>query len=64
MLIGSSFIAEQCLSTFTILPIGLIEFRYTGGNEHNRKSIFLTKKGRSVASAILKSLRNPYAPMS
>ena len=44
--------------------LGLIEFRYTGGNEHNRKPIFLTKKGRSVASAMLKSLRNPYAPMS
>ena len=44
--------------------LGLIEFKYTGGNEHNRKPIFLTKKGRSVASAILKSLRNPYAPMS
>ena len=42
--------------------LGLIEFKYTGGNEHNRKPIFLTKKGRSVAAAILKSLRNPYAP--
>ena len=44
--------------------LGLIEFRYTGGNEHNRKPIFLTKKGRSVAAAILKSLRNPYPPIA
>jgi DNA-binding MarR family transcriptional regulator len=43
--------------------LGLIEFRYTGSNAHNRKPIFLTKKGRSVAAAILKSLRSPYAPL-
>jgi DNA-binding MarR family transcriptional regulator len=39
--------------------LGLIEFKYSGGNEHNRKPIFLTKKGRSIAAAILKSLRSP-----
>ena len=44
--------------------LGLIEFRYTGGNQHNRKPIFLTKKGRSVAAAILQSLRRPYAPLA
>jgi DNA-binding MarR family transcriptional regulator len=44
--------------------LGLVEFRYTGGNKHNRKPIFLTRKGRSVAAAILKSLRNPYAPLA
>jgi DNA-binding MarR family transcriptional regulator len=44
--------------------LGLIEFKYRGGNEHNRKPIFLTKKGRSVAAAILKSLRNPCAPLA
>jgi hypothetical protein len=44
--------------------LGLIEFKYTGGNAHNRKPIFLTKKGRSVAAAILKSLRNPHAPLA
>jgi DNA-binding MarR family transcriptional regulator len=44
--------------------LGLIEFKYRGSNEHNRKPIFLTKKGRSVAAAILKSLRNPYAPLA
>ena len=43
--------------------LGLIEFKYTGSNAHNRKPIFLTKKGRSVAAAILKSLRSPYAPL-
>jgi DNA-binding MarR family transcriptional regulator len=44
--------------------LGLIEFRYKSPNPNNRMPIFLTKKGRSVASAILKSLRNPYAPVS
>jgi DNA-binding MarR family transcriptional regulator len=44
--------------------LGLIEFRYTGGNLHNRKPIFLTKKGRSVAAVILKSLRSPYPPLA
>jgi hypothetical protein len=44
--------------------LGLIEFRYRGGNQHNRKPIFLTKKGRSVAAAILQSLRRPYAPLA
>jgi hypothetical protein len=39
--------------------LGLIEFEYTDGNQHNRKPIFLTKKGRSVAAAMLQSLRAP-----
>jgi hypothetical protein len=33
--------------------LGLIEFKYKDGNLHNRKPIFLTKKGRSVAAAML-----------
>jgi DNA-binding MarR family transcriptional regulator len=44
--------------------LGLIEFRRTDRNLNNRRLIFLTKKGRVVAAAILKSLRNPYAPLS
>jgi hypothetical protein len=44
--------------------LGLVEFKYTGGNEHNRKPIFLTKKGRSVAAAILRSLRAPLVPVA
>jgi DNA-binding MarR family transcriptional regulator len=44
--------------------LGLIEFKYASSNEYNRKPIFLTKKGRSVAAAILKNLRNPYAPVT
>jgi len=44
--------------------LGLIEYRYTGSNLHNRKPIFLTKKGRSVAAVILKSLRSPYPPLA
>ena len=43
--------------------LGLIEFKYKAPNPNNRMPIFLTKKGRSVAAAILKSLRNPYAPL-
>jgi DNA-binding MarR family transcriptional regulator len=42
--------------------LGLIEFKYKGGNQHNRKPIFLTKKGRSVAAAMLQSLRSLPAP--
>jgi hypothetical protein len=38
--------------------LGLIEFGARGSN--NRRPIFLTKKGRSVAAAILKSVRSPY----
>jgi DNA-binding MarR family transcriptional regulator len=44
--------------------LGLIEFKYTDGNQHNRKPIFLTKKGRSVAAAMLQSLRAPYRPLA
>jgi DNA-binding MarR family transcriptional regulator len=40
--------------------LGLIEFN---SNRYNRKPIFLTKKGRSVAAAILRSLRTPYTPL-
>jgi DNA-binding MarR family transcriptional regulator len=40
--------------------LGLIEFKYKSPNPNNRMPIFLTKKGRSIAAAILKSLRNPY----
>jgi hypothetical protein len=43
--------------------LGLIEFKPLG-NPHNRQPIFLTKKGRLVASAILKSLRSPPTPSS
>jgi DNA-binding MarR family transcriptional regulator len=43
--------------------LGLIEFKYKSPNSNNRMPIFLTKKGRSVAAAILKSLRNPYASL-
>jgi DNA-binding MarR family transcriptional regulator len=43
--------------------LGLIEFKCKAPNPNNRMPIFLTKKGRSVAAAILKSLRNPYAPL-
>jgi DNA-binding MarR family transcriptional regulator len=43
--------------------LGLIEFKYKAPHPNNRMPIFLTKKGRSVAAAILKSLRNPYAPL-
>jgi DNA-binding MarR family transcriptional regulator len=43
--------------------LGLIEFKYKAPNPNNRMPIFLTKKGRSVAAAISKSLRNPYAPL-
>jgi hypothetical protein len=42
--------------------LGLIEFRYGGGNEYNQKPIILTKKGRSIAKAILQSLRSAYTP--
>jgi DNA-binding MarR family transcriptional regulator len=42
--------------------LGLIEFK-PRGNPNNRQPIYLTKKGRSVAAAILKSLRNTYAPL-
>ena len=38
--------------------LGLIEFGARGSN--NRQPIFLTKKGRSVAAAILKSVRSLY----
>jgi hypothetical protein len=41
--------------------LGLIEFK-PRGNPHNRQPIFLTKKGRLVAAAILKSLRSPPMP--
>jgi DNA-binding MarR family transcriptional regulator len=41
--------------------LGLIEFK-PHGNPHNRQPIFLTKKGRSVAAAILRSLRSPHTP--
>ena len=44
--------------------LGLVEFKYTDGNLHNRKPIFLTKKGRSVAAAMLRSLRAPYRPLA
>jgi DNA-binding MarR family transcriptional regulator len=44
--------------------LGLIEFRRTDRNLNNRRQIFLTKKGRVVAAAMLKSLRNPYAPLA
>ena len=41
--------------------LGLIEFkRIPYYNPNNRMPIFLTKKGRSVAAAILKSVRSPY----
>src|SRR5262249_20343720 len=43
--------------------LGLLEFKYKAPNPNNRKPIFLTKKGRSVAAAILKNLRNPCAPL-
>jgi hypothetical protein len=39
--------------------LGLIEFK-----GRSPMSIFLTKKGRSVAAAILKDLRNPYAQIA
>jgi hypothetical protein len=42
--------------------LGLIDFKYTGGNRHNRKPIYLTKRGRSVAAAILRSLRSAPTP--
>ena len=42
--------------------LGLIEFKHRGSNLHNRKPIFLTKKGRSVAAAILRNLRSVHAP--
>jgi DNA-binding MarR family transcriptional regulator len=44
--------------------LGLIEFKYKDGNLHNRKPIFLTKKGRSVAAAMLQRLRAPYRPLA
>jgi DNA-binding MarR family transcriptional regulator len=44
--------------------LGLIEFKYTVGNQHNRKPIFLTKKGRSVAAAILQSLRTLHTTLA
>jgi hypothetical protein len=40
--------------------LGLIEFRHKSPNPNNRMPIFLTKKGRLVAAAMLKGLRNPY----
>jgi DNA-binding MarR family transcriptional regulator len=43
--------------------LGLIEFRHKAPNPNNRMPIFLTKKGNAVAAAILKSLRNTYAPL-
>ena len=44
--------------------LGLVEFKYTDGNLHNRKPIFLTKKGRSVAAAMLRNLRAQYTPLA
>jgi len=43
--------------------LGLIEFKHTNGKGYNRKPIFLTKKGRSVAAAILRSLRASAVPL-
>jgi hypothetical protein len=44
--------------------LGLIEFKYESPNPHNRMPIFLTKKGRLVAAAMLKTLRNPYTQIA
>ena len=43
--------------------LGLIEFKYTSGKGYKRKPIFLTKKGRSVAAAILRSLHASAVPL-